>query len=452
MHQNKDDALEPALRDIESIQSLDTARLALRWALERMRTLEKHAEELAAETKQAESARVKVASDLESARELLTRRVNEAVERERYYAKIEEYLDLKLEGGLDPAELAKREARLEERESEAQRREIEAERALKSAQLRKDEELKTALAELTAASQARVAEVRGDYDKRAAALDRSLSERQISLHEKEAQLSALERALEERRKRFEEFHAAQRAALEREASSINQTSQDQAGFLERRIELALAVKTKAQETATQAEKQILYAELADWRAKAREHLPALLEAQRKLGSAEAAANRLAEENAILQKTKAMLSEDLSLWRRQAQDELSARLAAVRSTVEAEDRAKSLEVELASAQRMAEVSRAEAMSADLNAERREQELADMGGALSAKLKDAEQNLFRQHDAWVRREEELRHRDQDWRLEAEARRESTQALRAELVLLREELRKAIVAYREKLETKP
>ena len=38
-----DPALEPALRDIDSIQNLDTARLALRWALERMRALEKRA-------------------------------------------------------------------------------------------------------------------------------------------------------------------------------------------------------------------------------------------------------------------------------------------------------------------------------------------------------------------------------------------------------------------------
>jgi len=452
MAKDKDEALEPALRDIESIQSLDTARLALRWALERMRTLEKHAEELAEDSKTGEAARVKISSDLEAAQELLSRRLNESLERERYYSKIEEYLSLKLEGGIDPAALAKREARLEEREAAAQRREVDAERALKAAQLRRDEELKTALSELTASSEARLLEARGDYDKRVASLERALSERQISLHEKEAQLSSLERGLEERRKRFEEFHAAQRAALEQESSSINQATQDQAAFLERRVELALAAKTKALEAASQTEKQILLAELADWRAKAREHLPALLEAQRKMGAAEDAMNRLEEENALLQKAKALLNDELSRYRQQSQDGLPALLATVRRAVEAEERAKHLEVELASAQRMAEISRAEAMACDLGSEKRRSELAKMEGVIAAKLRDAEQNLFRQYDAWAGREEELRHRDQDWRREAEARRESAEALRAEIVMLKEELKKTVAAYRAKLENHP
>ncbi|OGR95894.1 MAG: hypothetical protein A2V88_16570 [Elusimicrobia bacterium RBG_16_66_12] len=450
MPQDKDAALEPALRDIESIQSLDTARLALRWALERMRALEKRAEELASDAKTAEAARAKTSAELEAAQELLSRRLNEALERERYYSKIEEYLNLRLEGGIDPAALAKREARLEEREAAVQRREIDSERALKAAQLRRDDELRTALAELSAASETRLLEARGDYDKRVAALERTLSERQISLHEKEAQLSALERGLEERRKRFEEFHAAQRAALERESASINQASQDQAGFLERRIELALAAKTKALESAAQTEKQLLLGELAEWRAKAREHLPELLDAQRKAQAAEDAMPRLKEENALLRKDKELLDSELSRWRRQAQDNLPSLLAAVRRAEQAEERAELLETELASARRLAEVSLAEAMSGDLVAEKRQDDLSKLEGIIAAKLRDAERNLFRQYDSWVAREEELRHRDQDWRRDAEARRESTEALRAEIMLLKDELKKTVASYRAKLET--
>ncbi|MEK7383203.1 MAG: hypothetical protein AAB262_07940 [Elusimicrobiota bacterium] len=449
MPQDKDEALEPALRDIESIQSLDTARLALRWALERMRTLEKHAEEATADSKRVENARTKIASELESAQELLTRRLNEALERERYYSKIEEYLNLKLEGGIEPAALAKREARIEEREALVQRREIDGEHALKAAQLRRDDELRTSLAELSAASEARLAQARGEYDKRAASLERALSERQISLHEKEAQLSALERGLEERRKRFEEFHAAQRAALERESASINQTTQDQAGFLERRIELALAAKSKALESAAQADRQLLLGELAEWRAKAREHLPALLEAQRRASEAEDSMHRLEEETALLQKANALLSAELSRWRQQAQNDLPDLLAATRRAAEAEERAKHFEVELASTRRRAEIFQAEAMSSDLTAEKRQSAFANMEGIIAAKLRDAELNLFRQYDIWVSREEELRHRDQDWRRDAEARRESTETLRAELVLLREELKNTVAAYRAKLE---
>jgi hypothetical protein len=92
-NKDKDAALEPALRDVESIQSLDTARLALRWALERMRALENRIGAAESAEKQSEDARLKAASELDAAHELLTRRTNEALERERYYAKIEEYLN-----------------------------------------------------------------------------------------------------------------------------------------------------------------------------------------------------------------------------------------------------------------------------------------------------------------------------------------------------------------------
>src|ERR1700735_2950794 len=94
VNKEKDPALEPALRDVDSIQNLDTARLALRWALERMRALEKRVSEVESAAKLSDDARARAASELEGARDLLTRRSNEALERERYYAKIEEYLNL----------------------------------------------------------------------------------------------------------------------------------------------------------------------------------------------------------------------------------------------------------------------------------------------------------------------------------------------------------------------
>src|SRR5258708_4975560 len=111
-NKEKDAALEPALRDVDNIQNLDTARLALRWALERMRALEKRVEEVEAAAKRSDGAAAKASAELESARDLLTRRAGEAVERERYYAKIEEYLNLKLSGGMDASAMAKREARI----------------------------------------------------------------------------------------------------------------------------------------------------------------------------------------------------------------------------------------------------------------------------------------------------------------------------------------------------
>jgi chromosome segregation protein len=446
-NKEQDPVLEPALRDVDSIQNLDTARLALRWALERMRALERRATELEGDARIAANARDKAASDLEGTRDLLTRRANEALERERYYAKIEEYLNLKLEGGLDAAALAAREVRIDAREAELQKREVETAHQVKAAKLLADGEIRRVQAEAAAAVELQTKAAREEFERRGAERDRDQAERLVALHEKEAQISALERSLEERRKRFEEHFAAQRAALQRESASITQSATDLTSFMESRIEKALAARTSALERAWESDKQILMEELATWRAKAREHLPGLLEAQRKAAALEGEATRLADENRLLNQTKALLSEELHRWRQEAQDDVPALLASTRRAADAEMRVVNLEGELAMAQRRAEEHLAELMSVEMSRELRMAEVAALEGALITKMRDAEQNMFRQYDAWLEREAALRRRDHDWRLTAEAREEFLNARRAEIVAQREELRRVIAEYREK-----
>jgi hypothetical protein len=298
-------------------------------------------------------------------------------------------------------------------------------------------------------AEARVQEARTEFENRGAARDREYSERLLAIHEKEAQLTSLERSLDERRRRFEEFHAAQRAAIEKEAAAITQNSADQAEFLERRIEQALATRSAAFERAWQNDKQALMDELATWRAKAREHLPGLLEAQRKAAEFEDRCSRLVEENRALTQVKTALTEEATRWRMEAQHDLPALLASVRRAVEAEENAKNLEVELASVQRRAEELQAQLMSDELSRDGRVRELSRLESAMTLKLRDAELDLFRQYDAWLAREEELRRRDQDWREQAEARAKSVEVLRAEIVAQRDELSRVIAEYRAKTE---
>ena len=446
-NKEKDPALESALRDVDSVQNLDTARMALRWALERMRALEKRVSEVESAAKLSDDARARAAAELDGARDLLARRANEGLERERYYAKIEEYLSLKLEGGLDAAALAKRETRIDAREAELQGREIQAENRIKAAKLRSDEETRRAIAESAAAAELKVRAARDESEKRAAALERDLSERLLSLHEKDAQLSALERSLEERRRRFEEFFAASRAAMEKESAAINQAAADQADFLQQRVSAALASKTSSLERGWQADRQILMEELASWRAKAREHLPDLLETQRKAADLEAANSSLAEENRLLLQAKAALTDELLRWRQEAQGDLPALLATARRATEAEEKVASLESQLAATQRRAEETLAELISAEIGMARRREELLGLESTLATKLRDAERDLFRQHDDWLDRENSLRLRDQDWRLEVETRRESLNVLHAEISAQRNELKKVIAVYRMK-----
>jgi hypothetical protein len=388
------------LRDIESIQNLDTARLALRWALERLRGLERRVQDGDEAARRAESSAARTATELASARDLLTRRASESLERERYYGKLEEYLNLKLAGELDVAALARREAALARREEELQNHELDAERRIKSAKMHYEEELLRGSKDADAAAEIRIRQMRDELDSRLSAREKEFSARQLSLHEKQAQLNALERALEERRRRFEEFHAAQRAALDRESLSISQASRDQTEFLERRVESAMAAKTAALEAAWQTERRALLEELAQWRGKARENLPAYL-------------------------------------------------AATRRCEELEERVTRLESELSGARHAAEERLGEIMALELTDRARREELQKLESAIGSKLRDAEMNLFKQYDDWMKREDELRRRDLDWRVESEARREAADDSRAEIMALREELKRAIADYRGKAE---
>ena len=203
MSRPEDPALEPALRDVDSIQNIDTARLALRWALERLRALERRAQDAEEASRRAEAAAARSGAELAAAKDLLTRRASESLERERYYGKLEEYLNLKLGGEFDAGALARREAAVARRESELQGLELETERKLKAAKLGFEEELGLAAKAAEAAAQTRVRAAQDELDARLSAREKEYSARQLSLHEKQAQLDALERALEERRRLFE---------------------------------------------------------------------------------------------------------------------------------------------------------------------------------------------------------------------------------------------------------
>ena len=384
------------MRDIEAIQSLDTARLALRWALERLRALERETRDAQEAGRRAEAAAAKTATELAAARDLLARRTNEALERERYGAKLEEYLSLKLAGQLDPGALVRREAALSRAEAEIQTREIELERRLKASRLESEEESRRAAAAVEAAAELRVRQMRDELDSRLSSREKEHSARHVALAEREAQLNTLERSLEERSRRLGELFAAQRAALERESSALAQAARDQAEMLERRVEQAAAAKAAALEGGWQAERKALLDELAVWRAKAREHLPGFL-------------------------------------------------AAVRRAEEADARSERLEYEAGAARRLAEERLAETMSVLQGEDKRREEFARLETSLAARLLDAEKQLFRQYDAWAAREDELRRRDADWRQQAEARRKVVDAARAEVLALRDELSRAIADYR-------
>src|SRR5579883_1214051 len=130
----------PQFLDTDSIQNLDTARMALRWALERLQKLDRDKAELTEKAALEERAKKKALDEYASLQKTLALRANESDQRELYYAKLEEFLSLKLEGKVDAASLAKRELEVEQLRSllDHKQGQLEKEYELKRANLDAD--------------------------------------------------------------------------------------------------------------------------------------------------------------------------------------------------------------------------------------------------------------------------------------------------------------------------
>ena len=124
------DAGPQELADIDGIRNLDTARMALRWALERLHKIEQEKAELADKLGQTDKTLRRAIDEQAALQKTISLRTSEADERELYYARLEEFLSLRLEGKLDPGELAKREIEVTQLREMLEQKHAQSEREL----------------------------------------------------------------------------------------------------------------------------------------------------------------------------------------------------------------------------------------------------------------------------------------------------------------------------------
>src|SRR5205807_10551650 len=128
----------------------------------------------------------------------LSLRSGETDQRELYYAKLEEYLSLQLQGKLDLVKLAKREletGQLQEHLTQKQAQ-LEREYSARKAQLERDLERLRQETETSAKEQVRRAERAAEA--RRESLEQDHVQKLAELHERDAALKHAERALGER--------------------------------------------------------------------------------------------------------------------------------------------------------------------------------------------------------------------------------------------------------------
>src|SRR5690348_12618633 len=98
------------LSEVDSLSNIDTARMALRWALERIHAVEKLKEDVARKLDETSIALRETREEFKTLQNAMGAALKEANQRESYYAKVEELLSQKLAGKLDIAALVKHEA------------------------------------------------------------------------------------------------------------------------------------------------------------------------------------------------------------------------------------------------------------------------------------------------------------------------------------------------------
>ncbi|MHB2025756.1 MAG: hypothetical protein ACYCPQ_03820 [Elusimicrobiota bacterium] len=418
---------EPTLGNIEAINNIDTARMALRWALERIHALEKYKTE----------AVKKYEDEAKELREAMALRAQESLEREAYYRKIEEYLSQHLAGDLDTAALAKREIGLSQREDMLNRKQEELERDFLSRKQGLEADLRRFKAETEQAAQIRVHQMEQAEVERRKRFDKAYADRLVQISEKEIQVKSGEESLDLRRAQFEDFYRSQKAEMEAQIKAFHDSIEDQVRFRLKNAENFIASRHEALQSSWVQEKAALFKELSDWRRKAEEHLPRLLEAEKRIVEKEEAANalesklkRMSEKETLWEKEKNLFLIEIGDWRKKSHESLERLLGLERSLGQAEDTAARAREDLQreTARREELEGRIHQAESDIQKRKtaleeeyrimasalskRQAELDALEGLLFSRLSEFEERNHSRDLEWRKREEGIRVRDQDW----------------------------------------
>src|SRR3989338_2625961 len=237
------------LSEIETINNIETARMTLRWALERIAALEQS----------------------------LSTRSRETSERELYYSKIEQYLTQKLEGRLNAEVLAKKEVELGRLEKILDDKLVGLQKEWSGKRESMELEYQRLKTEIDSGAQEQVRRAEAALLERRRIMDQAHVARVVELNEKEARLHAQETALAERQGNFEKFYSTQKSQLEQEIKNFHDSMEDQVQFRLKNAERLLANRHDSMEAVWAQEKTVLLQELLDWRRKAQEHVPQVFE-------------------------------------------------------------------------------------------------------------------------------------------------------------------------------
>ena len=340
--------------DVDTIRNLDTARMALRWALERLRkeTDQKHALEL--KLKDSEKALQRLTEDQGSLQRTLSLRSSEADERELYYRRLEEFLSLRLEGKLDPAALAHKELEVDQLKRLLEQKLAQTDKDLVARRGALEREFKHLHEEAERAARDHARGQEQALEIKSRTLEQEHLGKMSELREKEILLRQEEKALSDRQTHFEDYYSAQRAELHSQLKTHRDEIEAQVKFRVQLSERSLQERHDALEAVWAREKSLLVRELESWRLKVQELTPRLIDLEKLASGAEEAARQarilcdgntvvfeeqrqgFAAEKELWAKDRLALLERIEAWRERAERHLHSTHELAKRLTQAEE--------------------------------------------------------------------------------------------------------------------
>jgi len=237
---------------VNDVTSLDTARMTLRWALERLNTIEKEKADLKKNLTIAEEAAKKLQLKDSSLQEAYTSRTKTLEEKEDFYTKLEATMSLLGEGKLDIQQLLKKEAKLD-----SLRKSLEDEYQSKFEDLDRNqrsviERWNGRLLEVESQYAGRLAEAQKKYDSLRTELEADYQGRMTSLQNtfktREKELSGRIDALEGNVRLSEERVEARRRELEAEFTGKRRDLEENYRKVKAALEAGLDEKLRAMDS------------------------------------------------------------------------------------------------------------------------------------------------------------------------------------------------------------
>lgn len=228
-------------QDPESIQNIDTLRMTLRWAMERLRLLEKQKGDYSGG-------------------------------RDAYYKRLENLLSEYCRGTIDLENLISREVEIDRREKELDVRRIDFDREIAARKEGLTRRFKKLQAELEIGAQRQSDSMTGHLTERRKQLDKAYITRELAVRSSDHQLDVRETALKDLEARMDRLYREQKALHEKQYKFLQEEIQEAAEKRIQEWEKLRSTNQAARDRQWQEEKTELTAQAERWERQAREYL------------------------------------------------------------------------------------------------------------------------------------------------------------------------------------